>query len=336
MALAAVFVALGLFWLSTRQFPLWARLAIWLAGAGLLGFAAFSGAPQQDFGLRQAIGDALQAENIGEAAIVQALQNNDITVLQFVPQLLDFFLVAGAFMGVLALLAFTRGQRIEKALRPTILALVAFIAGSAATLVVVAIGLGGQVKPRVHTGRVSEFALNGERSVYDGDTFWLGEASLRLWGVDAPELSQTCGRDFEECGDAARAQLDSLLVGELVQCKQEQSLNSGRLVESFGRPLVKCSIISDGRRIDVGGEMIRGGYAVQYLDDDRFGYSEQVREGADQAIMRRCSLRPDVMRARSPEARAARVAFERDGAIIEGAATMGDCSAQPSAATASP
>lgn len=325
--LPALFGALALFWLSTRQFATLLRLAIWAAGASSLAWAAFcTNKTVTEFGLRQALEDAwIHRGNLHNAVIVQALQHNAATVTRFIPQLSDFFLFAGALMGALALLAFTRGERIEQRLRPTILALAAFIAGSAATLAVVAIGLGGHVKPRTYIGQIARNAPNGEPTVHDGDTFLLGDVSLRLWGVDAPELSQEC-RGSPECAEASRTQLESFLVGKLVQCDQRQSVRSGRWVESFGRPLVQCRRISEDERIDVGAWMIQQGFAVRYEGDQRYYPDEtgSFRFG--------CALRPDVWR-RNQRARAA---FEANQPLPEGAETMGNCPPTTASSPASP
>lgn len=321
MAILIVFCALALFWLSTRQLPLIVRALIWISGAGLLAFAAFGFPPSDEFGLRLAVQDAwVQRSDLGNAAIAHALQRNAGTVAQFVPQLLDFFLIAAAALAILALLAFTPGERLERALRPTILALVGFIAGSVATLAVVAVGLGGQVKPWVITGYLAPTVPNQESPVYDGDTFRLGDISLRLYGVDAPERHQEC-RGLNNCGAVSRDALEHILSGTLIQCEQHRTSTAGH-ADSFGRPLVKCDRIEEGHRIDVAAWMISNGYAVPYEGDERYGYVSEQAEGADRNIMRACSLRPDVWR----RDRAARRLFE-DGATPAPENAMGHCPA---------
>lgn len=325
MAIIALFGALALFWLSTRQFALIWRAVIWVIGAGVLAWITFNPGrtPSEQFGLWRAVEELLNADRPDDASVVQALRNNAATVAQFIPQLLDFFLFAGGVMAALTALSFTRGERLERALRPAILGLIGFIAGSTATLAVVAIGLGGQVKPQTYIGRVTERTMGGEDSVYDGDTFTLGEVSLRLWGVDAPELHQRCRQPdggWEECGETARIQLRSLITNELVQCDRTPSLNSGR-TETFGRPLVKCRVI--GGIGDISGEMIRLGYAIPYENNAEYGYHDEAGEGAGQNLMASCSLQPDVWRSR--DGRSARHAFE-SGAAPEQEHAMGICS----------
>jgi endonuclease YncB( thermonuclease family) len=207
------------------------------------------------------------------------------------------------------------------------LALVGFIAGSAATLAVVAIGLGGQVKPRTYTGLVPERTLDGDLSAYDGDTFSLGEVSLRLWGVDAPELHQECRGNgvMVACGDSARQALHNLVVGHTVQCDRTRSLDTGQ-AETFGRPLVRCWVLRDGARRDVGAELIRDGYAIPYRNDHRYDYDDEAREGEGHNVMAYCSLRPDVWRSR--RGRQARAAFEQGG-VPASEQKMGDCAGEP-------
>jgi endonuclease YncB( thermonuclease family) len=229
--------------------------------------------------------------------------------------LLDLFLIAGAALGLIALLAFTPGDGLERFVRPVILLLMGFMIGGVAALAVVATGLGGQVRPRTYLGFVEA------EDIYDGDTFQMGEVSLRLWGVDAPELHQEC-RSVTDCGLQARAHLVALTSDALLQCDQKQSMRSHRLVESFGRPLVRCWVRRSGQApFDLAAQMIRDGYAVQYRADTSFGYSQAEAEGRSQGLMRGCMLRPDFWR----NDNAARRAFETHRALPEGAVTIGLC-----------
>ena len=63
--------------------------------------------------------------------------------------------------------------------------------------------------------------LRGHPEVVDGDTIALGGHRLRLHGVDAPELGQTCrikGRAYD-CGMVARTALLDLTAGTPVVCR---------------------------------------------------------------------------------------------------------------------
>ena len=62
--------------------------------------------------------------------------------------------------------------------------------------------------------------ITGLARVVDGDTIWIGEAKIRLWGIDAPESGQTCHRDGQpwRCGEAATEALRRL-IGDPRECR---------------------------------------------------------------------------------------------------------------------
>src|SRR5262245_59166728 len=63
--------------------------------------------------------------------------------------------------------------------------------------------------------------ISGAAAGLDEDSIALvGGHRVRLWGIDAPELSQTCragGRQWS-CGREAARQLDRLVAGKTVTC----------------------------------------------------------------------------------------------------------------------
>ena len=269
LALLLLLAALGFFLAATRQIKQPERLLIWLIGAA---FLAWSGAQviaaPGHYGLMRAFVDAWN----GSTLVSVFLRNAD-SITQFVPQLLDVFIVLGGFLGLVVLISFTPDDTIERMARPALLILMGAILGGVGALAVVAVGLGGQIKPRTHLGFVSA------DDVYDGDTFRMGEVSLRLFGIDAPELHQIC-RGVENCGERARAHVIVLVDGALVQCDSKES-RGGLTMESFGRPLVKCWVRRNGvRPFDLGERMIADGYAVAYKGDETFGYSAAETIGA--------------------------------------------------------
>lgn len=322
LAFALLVAALAVFWLSTRQFKQPWRSLIWLVGAVLVA-AAIANRVAPEFGIWSAISDLWQHRNApNEIAIYRALILNGPGVAPFLGQQFDFFVVATVLLGALALLAFTRGDKLERFIRPAILSLLAFIAGGAATLAVVAIGFGGYSKPRTFT------SLGHIVRVHDGDTFWIGENSMRLYGVDAPENDQQCyDRVDVNCGAAARAYLDALLSRGTLQCDQMLSRQSQRPRDSFGRALVKCWMTeSGGRRYDLGEELVRAGYAVQYQGGD-YGYNvaAALARQAKAGLLNGCWLRPDVIRSRQRQHQQAREAFARREQPSQDSLTVGDC-----------
>ena len=96
--------------------------------------------------------------------------------------------------------------------------------------------------------------LVGAARAVDGDTIRLAGERIRLLGIDAPELEQTCkdarGADWP-CGDLARREMAGLLAGATLSC-----VPAGHDV--YGRLLARCSRGSD----DLGATMVRAGLAV--------------------------------------------------------------------------
>jgi endonuclease YncB( thermonuclease family)/uncharacterized membrane protein YsdA (DUF1294 family) len=92
---------------------------------------------------------------------------------------------------------------------------------------------------------------------HDGDAIRCRgqERSMRMFGIDAPEMPGAC-RPGRQCtpGDpyAARDHLRSLTQGRRVVCEEKD-------IDSFGRPVVRCA--ADGE--DLSCAMVKAGYAVE-------------------------------------------------------------------------
>jgi endonuclease YncB( thermonuclease family) len=98
--------------------------------------------------------------------------------------------------------------------------------------------------------------------VVDGDTLVVRDEravrrEVRLAGIDAPELRQTCrdadGRDWS-CGAAARMRLAGLVAKGWMSCTPQGE-------DRYGRLLATCS---SGAVADIGAALVRDGYAVNY------------------------------------------------------------------------
>ncbi|MDK1386735.1 thermonuclease family protein [Sinorhizobium sp. 8-89] len=110
--------------------------------------------------------------------------------------------------------------------------------------------------------------LQGAASASDGDSLRLDGRRVRLEGIDAPEIGQTCRRGDVtwDCGAEARQRLRALTSGLATVCRLH-----GR--DRYGRDLGVCEA---GQR-DLGREMVLSGYAVSY---GRYQHEEEVaREG---------------------------------------------------------
>jgi endonuclease YncB( thermonuclease family) len=101
--------------------------------------------------------------------------------------------------------------------------------------------------------RAGETRLAGAAVAIDGDSLRLAGRELRLHGIDAPELRQTCRSGGEErpCGRDARTALTALLARGPIVC-----VLSGH--DRFGRDLAACRV----GETDVNATLVRDGQAV--------------------------------------------------------------------------
>jgi endonuclease YncB( thermonuclease family) len=98
-------------------------------------------------------------------------------------------------------------------------------------------------------------ATSGTAHVIDGDTIDIGDRRIRIHGIDAPEVRQTCVRDEVTwlCGQEAGQRLRTLVRGSKVTCE-------GIDQDRYGRIVAKC--FAGGR--DVGEVMVSEGLALAY------------------------------------------------------------------------
>lgn len=99
--------------------------------------------------------------------------------------------------------------------------------------------------------------LSGNAYVIDGDTLIISKQYIRLKGIDAPELDQTCGTQpsLRNCGQIARQSLQKLVARTAVRCEGE-----GR--DKFDRLLATCFAGQN----NVNRIMVETGQAIAYGD----------------------------------------------------------------------
>ncbi|MEA3390348.1 thermonuclease family protein [Sphingopyxis indica] len=116
--------------------------------------------------------------------------------------------------------------------------------------------------------------IEGRASVVDGDTFDLGRERVRILGIDAPEMDQSCadaaGRSWP-CGQRAKAALRTWLGGASVRCIPAYR-------DQGGRPVARCA----ARGRDIGGWLVENGWALDYPR-----YSSGAYHTAEQGAHRR-------------------------------------------------
>ncbi|MDV7145271.1 thermonuclease family protein [Tropicimonas sp. TH_r6] len=111
-------------------------------------------------------------------------------------------------------------------------------------------------------------ALEGRARAIDGDTLEIAGESVRLHGIDAPEMAQSCeaaGGGRWSCGRWAREQLIDIIGRAPLRC-------DGRERDRYGRLVAKCYL----RGADIGQEMVARGaahayrkYSLDYVDAEK-------------------------------------------------------------------
>jgi endonuclease YncB( thermonuclease family) len=101
-----------------------------------------------------------------------------------------------------------------------------------------------------------EDVVAGLASAVDGDSLRLDGRDIRIAGIDAPELAQTClgeGNRPYACGEVARRALAEFVGARLVTCRI-----SGR--DQYRRNLASCEVGGE----DIGAALVSRGYALAY------------------------------------------------------------------------
>jgi endonuclease YncB( thermonuclease family) len=100
--------------------------------------------------------------------------------------------------------------------------------------------------------------ITGHASVVDGDTLDVGPIRIRLNGIDAPEVGQTCGRaDGREwdCASAAANRLEALIGDGRVDCIALEQ-------DPYGRVVATCR---SGSGDDIGEQLVTEGFAWAFV-----------------------------------------------------------------------
>jgi endonuclease YncB( thermonuclease family) len=122
------------------------------------------------------------------------------------------------------------------------------------------------------TARAQTF--EGHATAKDGDDLVIGGTDLRLFGIDAFELHQTCEADGKSyaCGQLAKDDLAKKVLGHTVHCVQRD------YDAEHHRPVAVCSI--DGE--DLNASMVSDGWALAYRKFSNDYVDEENRAKAEQ------------------------------------------------------
>jgi endonuclease YncB( thermonuclease family) len=99
--------------------------------------------------------------------------------------------------------------------------------------------------------------LQGRATVTDGDTVNIGGVGIRLFGIDTPEIRQTCLKAgvVTPCGQQAAQALRAAIGQATVSCQQQDT-------DIHLRPVATCS----ANGIDLNAYMVSRGWAVAYRE----------------------------------------------------------------------
>ncbi|MCZ2328296.1 thermonuclease family protein [Bartonella sp. F02] len=113
-----------------------------------------------------------------------------------------------------------------------------------------------------HSAEVSFFFnkafLKGHALVVDGDSIIISSIMIRLLGIDAPELHQSCGTSKKRypCGLKAKKHLEKLIARKPVTCYWNKK-------DKYHRILATCKTEQIN---NINATMVRDGWAISYYD----------------------------------------------------------------------
>ena len=101
----------------------------------------------------------------------------------------------------------------------------------------------------------ADTSVQGAARVIDGDTIEINDQRIRLWGIDAPEISQRCKLDggLYPCGLDASHELSKYIGHKSVSC-------TWRDTDRYGRMVALCRLNGD----DLSRWMVQQGQAIAF------------------------------------------------------------------------
>ena len=97
--------------------------------------------------------------------------------------------------------------------------------------------------------------INGKPRIIDGDTIHIKSNKIRLHGIDAPEIKQTCEIDNEDwnCGKQSTKELKNLINNQNVECITND-------IDRYNRYVAICYV----NEININQWMVKNGWAIAY------------------------------------------------------------------------
>lgn len=104
----------------------------------------------------------------------------------------------------------------------------------------------------------SKAFVEGHASIIDGDSIMISSVTIRLAGIDAPELHQFCGKKDARypCGLEAKKYLEQLTANQPVRCHWHKK-------DKYRRSLATCKTKEIS---NINATLVQNGWAVSYYD----------------------------------------------------------------------
>jgi endonuclease YncB( thermonuclease family) len=107
--------------------------------------------------------------------------------------------------------------------------------------------------------------VSGKASIIDGDTIRINKKKIRLYGIDAPELKQTCGWLSRGRGEESKWILEQILKNEIITCFYKQKDKYGRIIGiCYVGELDHIPILMLSPQFEINGVMVNMGLAIAY------------------------------------------------------------------------
>lgn len=318
LAFLLLIAALVLFIVSTNQWTIMVRGAVWGAGvlALLIGWLAL-GQTQRDPELAAALGDFVaKLTHPGDSMLLKMFHSNSGSVARIILSLFDIFVVIAAIVAVVALVAFRPGERLEQALRPVMMGLIGAVFGGVFALAIVGTGFGENKERQSYAGPAR---LD---TVFNGGTVLLNDTLLQLRGVSVPEEGQICrrGANVLDCGVEAKNGLKRIIEGAFLMCAPENT-GAPKTPGAQSSRVVTCTgVRGGGEEFNVARRLVEEGYAF----DVAGAYREEASRASalGRGLNAFCAVRPDVW---SRMAQKDRAAFRDTGVLPKDTAVTGLC-----------
>ena len=105
------------------------------------------------------------------------------------------------------------------------------------------------------SGSLSQKIIQGKAKIIDGDTIHINKNKIRLHGIDAPEMDQTCAikNKVWHCGIESSAALKKLVLDNNISCVVND-------IDKYKRYIAECFINNK----NINKFMVKNGWAIAY------------------------------------------------------------------------